>query len=288
MELVVKMLAVWSPQRYILYTWPFNFVNFVIVVMSDIIFIIELHAPSSFNVIVFRPARVARAFRVVSRFPRLRSLVRKAVASFKTILHVLVVLVFWHVLAALLGMQLFKCDARANFIYLLGADGECPECCMLEQCMYTDDQLWDHCPWDEYNHFNKFGPAITLLVFVTTGEGWVEKMEMALRSIASPWPGLIFFMVFYIVSFYLLYNLFIGVILEEFELTDEEKQGLQLSNFRLNLLKEVRMQQQGASKLERFRLRRLIFAGSNLATSSRLTKGEEGGSVLPPKLCAAH
>ena len=71
-----------------------------------------------------------------------------------------------------------------------------------------------------------------MLVFVTTGEGWVEKMEMGARALDSGWLGVLFFIVFYIVSFYMLYNLFIGVILEEFELTDDEKQELQLANFR--------------------------------------------------------
>ena len=80
-----------------------------------------------------------------------------------------------------------------------------------------------------------------------------------MRAVTSFAPGLIFFIVFYVVSFYMLYNLFIGVILEEFELTDEEKQGLQLGNFRVHVLKELRRRQSAAVKLDRlnmFTLRR--------------------------------
>ncbi len=82
---------------------------------------------------------------------------------------------------------------------------------------------------------------------------------MAMRAATSFAPGLIFFIVFYVVSFYMLYNLFIGVILEEFELTDDEKQGLQLGNFRVHVLKELRRRQSAAVKLDRlsmFTLRR--------------------------------
>ena len=87
----------------------------------------------------------------------------------------------------------------------------------------------------------------------------MQIMEMAMRAVTSFAPGLIFFIVFYVVSFYMLYNLFIGVILEEFELTDEEKQGLQLGNFRVHVLKELRRRQSAAVKLDRlnmFTLRR--------------------------------
>ena len=73
-------------------------------------------------------------------------------------------------------------------------------------------------------------------------------MEMAMRAVTSFAPGLIFFIVFYVVSFYMLYNLFIGVILEEFELTDEEKQGLQLGNFRVHVLKEQIKAKMGTDK----------------------------------------
>ena len=56
-----------------------------------------------FNLNVFRLVRILRAFRIVSRFPRLQELVRKAIASFRSILNVLFVLILWHVIATLLG-----------------------------------------------------------------------------------------------------------------------------------------------------------------------------------------
>lgn len=177
LEVIIKIIASWSLIRYLLDNWPMNLLDFLIVFLSDAIFAMELVAPSIFNLTVFRLVRIMRALRLISRFPRLRSLVRKAAASFKNILHVLFVLVFWHVLSALLGMQIFACNARNEVACALGADGSCPYGCSLQSlgkdggpiCYYNDEELFDHCPWNKYINFNSFGPAICTLVFVTTG-----------------------------------------------------------------------------------------------------------------------
>ena len=116
-----------------------------------------------------------------------------------------------------------------------------------------------------------------LLVFVTTGEGWVEKMEMAMRATTSAWPGLIFFLVFYLVSFYMLYNLFIGVILEEFELTDEDKQALQLENLRQNMQADFRRRQKGTAKF----LRSIVKKQRSGAREGGTRDGEGLAAVLP-------
>ena len=148
LEVAVKLLAAWSARRFLCENWPFNLLDLLIVIASDVIFLIELGASSIFNLTVFRLVRVLRAFRMVSRFQRLRNLVSKAVASFKTILHVLCVLVFWHIIAALLGMQVFSCSVRDEQTCALEAHGECPEACAMRIerhgdviCQYTDEQV---------------------------------------------------------------------------------------------------------------------------------------------------
>jgi hypothetical protein len=246
-EIVIKLVGTASLRRFVFDNWPYNLTDLLVVLMSDAIYIMELQAPSIFNLTIFRLVRVLRVVRMVSRLQRLRVLVSKAIASFKTILHVLCVLVFWHIIAALLGMQIFSCDVHSDELCQLAADGTCPEDCSLRiasgdkvVCRYTDEQVLEHCPWDEYTNFNEFAPAIVMLVFILTGEGWVEKMEMGLRATPTVWPGLLYFLIFYVVAFYMLYNLFIGVILEEFELTDDDKQGLQLDNFRHNIIKDFK------------------------------------------------
>lgn len=107
-ELVIKLIAFWSLSSWATDNFPGNLIDAAIIIVSDITFILSLFASSTFNVNIFRLVRIMRAFRLVSRFRRLRLLFNKAYASFKAILNVLFVLIFWHVLGSLLGMQIFR------------------------------------------------------------------------------------------------------------------------------------------------------------------------------------
>ena len=244
-ELAIKLVAFWSLSSWATDNFPGNLIDAAIIIVSDITFIMSLFATSTFNVNIFRLVRIMRAFRLVSRFRRLRLLFNKAFSSFKAILNVLFVLVFWHVLGSLLGMQIFRCDARLDSVCQPTADGSCPEGCSVlmgspPRCVFSNDELWEHCVWDEYHSFNNFYESLVLLLFVTTGENWVGQMQTAMLHGSTIYPGLIFFLIFYVISFYMLFNLFIGVILQEFELTDEQKMGMQLGYFRVKVLKELR------------------------------------------------
>jgi hypothetical protein len=245
LELILRLIANASFKRYICENYPFQVLDFFIVSTSVLLFVVELFVPKIFNVAIFRIFRVGRVFRLISKFRRLRLLVAKAVRSFVNILHVLFVMVFWHVLCAILGLQLFDCEVRDAAACEMLPTGDCPEECSLKignppQCVFSDDQQWDRCPWDEYWNFNSLPTALILLIFVTTGENWTDQLAAGMRSMPSVVPGLIFFVVFYVVSFYMLLNLFTGVILEEFELTDRDRESLQLGAFRVGLLKKMR------------------------------------------------
>eukprot|EP00960_Hanusia_phi_P012002 349287-Hanusia_phi.AAC.1 len=146
-------------------------------------------------------------------------------------------------------MQIFSCDVRRDDVCKFdsgaGGAGGCPPGCSLQvgdQCYFSEDEAFNFCPWDSDWNFNSFRNAIVLLVFVTTGENWVDTMEKGMRHTGSVWPGLLFFLIFYIVSFYMLLNLFVGVILEEFELSDDSKEGLQVGAFRVSVLKAIKQQ----------------------------------------------
>lgn len=185
-----------------------------------------------------------RTFRLVSSFKRMEILFTKAVASFQSIVYVLFVLVFWHVIGALLAMQLFSCNFRDHSNCEL-IDGKCPSQCSdligdPPQCVYSHSQIYDQCPWTHNMNFNTFLDALVVLLFVTTGESWSEIMGLGMRTYSSIWPGLVFFVTFHIIGFYLLYNLFTGVILEAFELNDDQKQDVQLGLLRVAVLKEMK------------------------------------------------
>jgi len=141
-------------------------------------------------------------------------------------------------------MQLFSCHAR-NAQNCALINDECPAGCSdfvgnPPLCVFDESQIYENCPWDENVNFNTFLNGIIVLVYVTTGEAWSDIMGRGMRSYASVWPGMVFFIVFHVIGFYMLYNLFIGVIVQEFELTDEQKEDMQLGFFRVKILKELK------------------------------------------------
>ena len=243
-ELLLKLVAYEGFRGYMLESFPFNLFDLVVVLVSDAVLVAGVFVETNINIAVLRLMRIMRAIRLATGFRRLGQLFAKAFSAFKSILYVLFVLIFWHVIGALLAMQLFSCPTRdvqeCEFI-----NGECPAGCNdlvgdPPRCVFDDSQIYEHCPWDESVNFNTFLNGIIVLCFVTTGEAWSEIMGQGMRSYASIWPGMLFFVTFHVIGFYMLYNLFIGVIVQEFELTDEQKEEQQLGLFRVKILKEIR------------------------------------------------
>jgi hypothetical protein len=247
-EMLLKVIAFGGFGGFIRQSFPWNLYDLVVIIISDAVLIAAAFVDSSEMSIValrlVRILRIMRAIRLVTGFRRLGLLFAKALSAFKSILYVLFVLIFWHVVGALLAMQLFSCRAldeeNCNLI-----NGVCPAGCSYligdpPRCVYDDSQIYEHCPWDENMNFNTFLNSIVVLCFVTTGETWSGIMNQGMQSYSSIWPGLIFFITFHVIAFYMLYNLFVGVIVQEFELTDEQKEEQQLGLFRVQILREIR------------------------------------------------
>ena len=248
-EILLKVIAFGGLWAFVRQSFPWNLYDLVVITISDAVLIAGAFVDDSSEMSIValrlvRILRIMRAIRLVTGFRRLGLLFAKALSAFKSILYVLFVLIFWHVVGALLAMQLFSCrvldDENCNMI-----NGVCPAGCSHlvgdpPRCVYDDSQIYEHCPWDENMNFNTFLNGIVVLCFVTTGESWSQIMEQGMQSYASIWPGLIFFITFHVIAFYMLYNLFVGVIVQEFELKDEQKEEQQLGLFRVQILREIR------------------------------------------------
>jgi hypothetical protein len=118
-------------------------------------------------------------------------------------------------------MQIFRCDSRDKEICKLGDNGECPADCSFRAvksekgdivCFYDDEQIWERCTWNEHTNFNSFAPGIVMLVFATKNWRRVggENGNRRAHKLIT--------------------------LLEEFELTDEDKEALQLANFGTSLI----------------------------------------------------
>ena len=122
-------------------------------------------------------------------------------------------------------------------LFVLGADsllerdkkgsqgGVCPEMCSRRvgnRCIFTDAQMFDHCPWGANRNFNSFGNALLQLFFITTGDNnWISILINGMRSNESIAAGLIFFVIFFFISYAFLYSLLIVVIIMAFDLEME-------------------------------------------------------------------
>jgi hypothetical protein len=245
-EQALRVIAVNGILGHVLEQFPFNLYDFSIVIVSDAVLIARVFVQSNTNINVFRIMRILRTVRLIrslGRFSRMRDLLKTAYRALVSAVYVLVVLVFWTIVSALIAMQLFACKVKTSeecqFI-----DGACPTDCSdlignPPECVFNKTQIFANCPWDEDYNFNTFLNSVVAIMYVTTAEDWDHIMNMGMKSYSSNWVGLIFFIFCHVVGSYLLLNLFLGAILEEFEVRDDVKEAAQLRMFRVQVLKEI-------------------------------------------------
>ncbi|KAF9927349.1 calcium channel protein [Linnemannia zychae] len=83
-------------------------------------------------------------------------------------------------------------------------------------------------------NFDDLGQSFISLFIILTGENWINIMYDSLASHPETYKeiyGAIFFVVYYCASHYVLLNLFIAIVLEHFELDDDEKYKTQLEMY---------------------------------------------------------
>ena len=144
-EMLVRIVSFGGIKNFVRDQFPSNLLDILIVLLSDTFLILDIFLPKIFNAAVFRLLRLVRAIRLATRLRRLRILVNKTVAAANTVVYVLFLLVFFHVLMALTAMQIFRCEPREEAVckaiidktvYLPGTTTlanatKCPEHCTL-------------------------------------------------------------------------------------------------------------------------------------------------------------
>ncbi|XP_023707955.1 sodium channel protein para isoform X18 [Cryptotermes secundus] len=229
-EMLIKWLAL-GFKKYFTNAWCW--LDFVIVMLS----LINLTAvwTGAADIPAFRSMRTLRALRplrAVSRWEGMRVVVNALVQAIPSIFNVLLVcLIFW-LIFAIMGVQLFagkyhKCvDANSSVLsYEIIPDRNA---CIAEN--YT----WENSPMN----FDHVGKAYLCLFQVATFKGWIQIMNDAIDSrdldkqpIRETNIYMYLYFVFFIIfgSFFTL-NLFIGVIIDNFN-EQKKKAGGSLEMF---------------------------------------------------------
>ncbi|XP_048517744.1 sodium channel protein para isoform X1 [Dendroctonus ponderosae] len=229
-EMLIKWLAL-GFQKYFTNAWCW--LDFVIVMVSLINFIASLCGAGGIQAFkTMRTLRALRPLRAMSRMQGMRVVVNALVQAIPSIFNVLLVcLIFW-LIFAIMGVQLFagkyyKCvdNNKTTLSWEIIPDYNA---CKAEN--YT----WDNSPMN----FDHVGKAYLCLFQVATFKGWIQIMNDAIDSrelhkqpIRETNIYMYLYFVFFIIfgSFFTL-NLFIGVIIDNFN-EQKKKAGGSLEMF---------------------------------------------------------
>jgi hypothetical protein len=148
---------------------------------------------------VLRSFRLLRVFRAMRRMAGLRSIIQLISESSEGVWSAFLLVMFVLVIFSLLGMQLFTLDAGEGFVARCG------------------------------QNFDTFWSSMLLLFQVLTGENWVELLEMGMaRDTFAP---VALFVCYYIIVVYVLLNIFVALIMDNFVIEDDKKRSRQAAQF---------------------------------------------------------
>ncbi|XP_053598439.1 sodium channel protein 60E isoform X2 [Microplitis demolitor] len=229
----IEMLLKWLALGFCKYFTSFwTILDFIIVFVSMFSLLIEENE----NLKVLRSLRTLRALRplrAISRWQGMRIVVNALMYAIPSIFNVLLVcLVFW-LIFSIMGVQFFG----GKFFKCLDEYGELLDISIVNT---KNDCLSGNYTWENSKiTFDHVGIAYLALFQVATFEGWMEVMEDAVdaRGVdlqpqreANLW-AYIYFVIFIVCGSFFTLNLFIGVIIDNFNMLKKKYEGGVLEMF---------------------------------------------------------
>lgn len=142
---------------------------------------------------VIRVLRVSKLFRIVKSLKSIQNLLRILGYSLPAVFNILSLLLLIYFIYAILGVYLFNSVKSGNII-------------------------------DEYNNFNNFGMAIITLLRASTGEDWPTIMYDCM--VTEHATTTIYFLSFTLITNFIMLNMFIMVILQQWEILANNPQNV--------------------------------------------------------------
>ena len=204
----------------------FNLMDFVIVIFSIVGLIIPKFegaaALRGLRVLV-KMLRVLRVFKLLSKYDTVMMLLRTVMGAWKMLINLVVFIVFVLALFAVAGMH------TVGTCHLCNADSTpaCPE------NVYGMENTNGTMTVALRENYFEFSSAIVTTFQIMSGEDWAPIMYKYMHC-AGP-AALVFFVILFSVSNFMMLNLFVAVILMNFENAEEEK----LIKQELNYMREV-------------------------------------------------
>ncbi|XP_071348102.1 sodium channel protein type 2 subunit alpha-like isoform X1 [Trachinotus anak] len=228
LEMFLKWIA-YGFKKYFTNYWCW--LDFLIVDVSLISLVANSLGYSDFAAIKsLRTLRALRPLRALSRFEGMRVVVNALIGAIPSIMNVLLVcLIFW-LIFSIMGVNLFagkfgKCVNRTGFIHSIVVVNNKSDCLAM-----NDTQFY----WTKVKvNFDNVGLGYLSLLQVATFKGWMEIMYAAVDSRGVEEQPIreinlymyLYFVVFIIFGSFFTLNLFIGVIIDNFNQQKRKMSG---------------------------------------------------------------
>ncbi|KAE8291302.1 Sodium channel protein type 2 subunit alpha [Larimichthys crocea] len=228
LEMFLKWIA-YGFKKYFTNYWCW--LDFLIVDVSLISLVANSLGYSDFAAIKsLRTLRALRPLRALSRFEGMRVVVNALIGAIPSIMNVLLVcLIFW-LIFSIMGVNLFagkfgKCVNRTGLIHSVSVVNNKSECLSM-----NDTQFY----WTKVKvNFDNVGLGYLSLLQVATFKGWMEIMHAAVDSRGVEEQPIreinlymyLYFVVFIIFGSFFTLNLFIGVIIDNFNQQKRKMSG---------------------------------------------------------------
>ncbi|XP_017563106.1 sodium channel, voltage gated, type VIII, alpha subunit a isoform X1 [Pygocentrus nattereri] len=224
---ILEMLLKWVAYGFVKYfTNAWCWLDFFIVDVSIVSLIANALGFSDLGPIKsLRTLRALRPLRALSRFEGMRVVVNALVGAIPSIMNVLLVcLIFW-LIFSIMGVNLFA--GKYYYCYNETAEGyfEPEEVDNKTQCFELIYQNFSEVRWKNVKiNFDNVGAGYLALLQVATFKGWMDIMYAAVDSRGVEQQPLyedniymyIYFVIFIIFGSFFTLNLFIGVIIDNF------------------------------------------------------------------------
>ncbi|KAK3534869.1 hypothetical protein QTP86_032387, partial [Hemibagrus guttatus] len=219
LEMLLKWIA-YGFKKYFTNYWCW--LDFLIVDVSLISLVANSLGYSDFGAIKsLRTLRALRPLRALSRFEGMRVVVNALIGAIPSIMNVLLVcLIFW-LIFSIMGVNLFagkfgKCVNRTGYIHNVSIVNNKSECLAMNNTQFY---------WTRVKvNFDNVGLGYLSLLQVATFKGWMEIMYAAVDSRGVEEQPIkeinlymyLYFVIFIIFGSFFTLNLFIGVIIDNF------------------------------------------------------------------------
>eukprot|EP01048_Picozoa_sp_COSAG05_P012676 COSAG05_NODE_1288_length_5275_cov_2.247488_2_plen_1217_part_00 len=199
---------------------PFNCLDCFIVMTSILNYFGDLlpGASAARLLRIFRLFRIARVIRILYKYPSMKRLLNTVMGSGTALANLTLFIIFVVTVFAIMGMHLLGgSDERG------GLDGPTGVHAVQRRT------------------YEKFGRSWLMAFQTLTGDDWCNQMYAYVNM--EGWHAAIFYAIVFIFNNYVLMNLFVAVILENFAIAEEEKNEKQLKDER-NVRNEVARDQE--------------------------------------------